>query len=128
MDGDPHEIIITTQEDSNQPRVVEFLDLYDLRNDITTMMYLWNANSYFVDVVNRTFIINGGRKLKFGDMGPCRILYRRRNQQRYATNDLSKASEKVVLWLLGLEEIGTKRRLLLIVSEDGVAWRWANKL
>lgn len=128
MDGDPHEIIITTRENSSKPRVVRFSDLFSLRDDIRSMMYLWNTNNYYVDVIDRIFIINGGRKLGFTDFGPCRVLYRRRNQRTFALNNVNSEPEKTTLWLMGLEEIGTERKLFLIISEDGHNWSWENKL
>jgi len=125
--NDPHEIIITTIENPSQPRVVQFSDLYSLRNDIKSMMYLWNTNCYYVDVVDRTFIINGGRKVKL-DFGECKILYRRRSQLKLAVNT-GDSTERKTLWLLGIEEKGgTNQMTFLIVSDDGRVWRWANKL
>lgn len=126
--NDPHEIIITTRKDSSKPRVVQFSELYALRHDITSMMYLWNTSCYYVDVVHQTFTVNGGRKIVFGDFKRCKILYRRRNQVSYALNSDNNGPEKKLNWLLGLEEIGTKRMVLLIISEDGRFWQWANKL
>ena len=128
MKVNPHEIIVTTREDSNQPRVVQFLDLYALRDDITSMMYLWDTNCYYVNVGSRTFIINGGRKLSFGSLGPCRILYRRRNRRTFAIDGKDGGPEKTTLWLLGLEERAGEKKIILIISEDGMAWQWANKL
>jgi hypothetical protein len=124
---DPHEVIITSK-DSSKPRVAQFSELFALRNDITSMMYLWNTSCYYVDVVRQTFIINGGRKIVFGDFKACKILYRRRNQISYALNSDNNDPKKKLNWLLGLEEIGTKRKVLLIISEDGCFWEWANKL
>lgn len=123
-----HEIIINTRKDSNHPRVVQFSDLFDLRNDISTMLYLWTTNSYYIDVVSRTFIINGGRKIIFSDYKDCKILYRRRNQISYAVDGKEKPLDKKINWILGIEEIETKRMVLLIISEDGQFWEWANKL
>jgi len=122
----PLEIIITTGENPD-PQLVQFSDLYDLRESITSIMYLWNTNCYYVDVTHQTFIINGGRKLHF-EMGPCRVCYRRRNQHKYAMNDLKGKPEKTQIHIVGLEKIGTEKRLILMISEDGQEWRWANKL
>ncbi len=125
--NDAHEIIITTLEDSSTPRVVQFRDLFALREQIKTMMYIWNTNCYYVDVVSQTFIINGGRKIQFSKFESCKVLYRRRTQISYTTESDGKP-ETTLTWLIGLEEIGTKRMVLLIVSDNGVVWQWANKL
>jgi len=124
---DVHEIIITTREDSSNPRVVQFRDLFALREQIQSMMFIWNTNCYYVDVVSQTFIINGGRKIQFSNFEACKVLYRRRTQLKYTTNSEGEP-ETILTWLIGLEEIGTKRMVLLIVSDNGVVWQWANKL
>lgn len=125
---DTHEIIITTLENPDTPRVVEFRDLFGLRESIRSMMYIWNTNCYYVDIVSQTFIINGGRKIKFNKFEKCKILYRRRSQISYTTNSEDGKPEVKLVWLIGLQEIGTRRMVLLIVSDDGSIWQWANKL
>ena len=123
-----HEIIITTQEDP-KPRVVDFSELYTLREDISSMMYLWDTNCYYVDVVNRTFIINGGRKIKFETFRDSRILYRRRNQV-HVTMDApgSNGKKHDIHWLLGIEDKGTGDMVFVEVTENGHDFAWQNKL
>jgi len=125
--SDPHEIIITTRENPNQPRVVQFSDLFSIRDDIKSMMYLWNANCYYVDVVDQVFIINGGRKIKIEAYDNCKVMYRRRNAISYTVNS-NNGPKKKVNWLLGLEEIKTEKMVFLQISEDGCFWSWENKL
>ncbi len=126
MKDAPLEIIITTRENPD-PQIVQFFDLYDLRESITSIMYLWNTNCYYVNVTEQTFIINGGRKLHF-EMGPCWVCYRRRNQHKYAMNDLNGEPTRLQIHIIGLEKIGTDKKLLLMISENGQIWRWADKL
>ena len=125
---DTHEIIITTLEDPDKPRIVEFRDLFGLRENIKSMMYIWNTNCYYVDIVSQTFIINGGRKIRFSKFEKCKVLYRRRSQISYTTDSEDGKPKVKLTWLIGLQEIGTKRMVLLIVSDDGSVWQWANKL
>jgi len=127
----PHEIIITTRKNPIA-RKVDFSELYTIKDDITTMMYLWNTNSYYVDVLCQIFIINGGRKMQFNLSNPCRVLYRKRNQITYKMDSL-EGSTGDHNWLLGIEEIPllndkNTKKVLLIIESDGRFWQWANNL
>ena len=126
--NDSHEIIITTRENPDA-RVVHFSQLFDQQKDITSMMHLWNANSYYVDVASRTFIINGGRKMVMNEIGECSILYRRRNSFEMGVNSTNPDFQsKKVNWIVGIVEIGTHKKILLQIAEDGHEWMWSDKL
>ena len=130
---DQQEIIITTSKFPDEPRGVDFGELYDLHRseDIITMMLLWNHNSYYVNSQERTFIVNGGRKMVLEQLGECKFLYRRRTQFEVGMNNLKDVSgpkDKRVNWLIGFEEIGTAVMVLLQISEDGLHWMWADSL
>lgn len=127
--NDPHEIIVTTFSEPTKQQVVDFSRLFEMREDIASMMYLWNTNCYYVNVQDRTFMINGGRKIQFSDLRKCRVLYRRRNSVSYSLNPQGNGKpERRTSWILGVEEKGTKRMVMLIIGEDGSTWQWANKL
>jgi hypothetical protein len=124
--NDQHEIIVTLREDLTKPRVVQFSELYAIRDDMITMMCLWNTNCYYVDAESKTFIINGGRKITMDTMKNPKVIYRRRNQFEKGLNS-EVAENKKVNWFMGLEdEDGTM--VLLQISETGREWSWANKL
>lgn len=128
----PQEIIITTRENPDTPKNVKFEELYILNQmeQIITMMLLWNHNSYYVNAGEKTFIINGGRKMSLAQLGDCKFIYRRRNQFQIGMNtDVDEGpKKKLVNWLIGLDEIGTETMVLLQISEDGDHWMWADKL
>lgn len=118
------EYIISTV-DQGSPRIVPFSELYAQRRDITAMTLLWDHNSYHVNVVDRYFIINGGRKLHFEDLFPVpMILYSRRN--RFEVSDGEGAKDPMVTYLLGLQSQDEKKQLFLHISGDGQAWAWDN--
>lgn len=125
---DPHEIIITTRDNPNKPRVVQFEELNALRDDILTMSHLWNFGSYYVSVPDRTFIINGGRKYSVGNLGECEFLYRRRCRFDMAMNGNGEPTNKTVMWIMGLQDKETEKMVLLQISEDGRQWLWADSL
>jgi len=125
---DPHEIIVTLQDQPTEPCVVQFSELFDLRDNIVTMMHLWNSNSYYVDVKRRMFIINGGRKIVVNFPKECRLFYRRRNQFEKGMNSNNWADNRKANWLMGLEDKETGKLVFLQIAEDGHVWAWADKL
>ncbi|MHA2426512.1 MAG: hypothetical protein ACXADB_00530 [Candidatus Hermodarchaeia archaeon] len=126
--SDPHEIIVTIKDDPNQPRVVSFSDLFAIRDDITTMTHLWNTNCYYVNVLQKSFMINGGRRIRFNSpFGDCALLYRRRTRKTIALDGNGKPITEIA-WIMGIEDKETKEMAFLIISEDGRNWEWRNKL
>lgn len=123
------EIIICTIDQPN-PSVVPFSELYGQKEKITQMVFLWDYNSYLVNLPEKYFIVNGGRKLFFGDNieGEIRILYARRNRMSVSVNQdvvEQESNSQTTSYLLGVES--SDKQLLLIISEDGGAWAWKNK-
>ncbi len=127
----PEWIITTT--DQMRPLKVEFKDLLALKPKILSMMLLWVHNSYYVNVAERTMIINGGHKfrpLAMEEFDPIQILYARRNQAHYSVNDSQNdGPNRSRSYLLGFEGILNKesRELFLHISEDGSLWAWKHK-
>lgn len=110
----------------DERKAVRFEELHALKEQIEEIMLLWNANSYYVSRVNNTFIINGGRKLAFPQMGMSAIEYRRRSSIQMSVTDSHQQTRKVE-WLVGLR--GENEELLLIdIDETGTTWVWKNSL
>ena len=124
--SDPMEIVVSIKGNPN-PKTVEFSELYALRDSIGSIMVFWNTNSYYVDSVSKTFIINGGRKVRFNEMEDCRILYRRRTRAEMAVNSGEEKSREVI-WIFGIESMATGSTVFVEVSEDGKNWQWNTKL
>jgi len=123
--SNPMEIMVTLKDDLTS-RLVQFSELYAMRERIGSLMLLWNTNSYYVDSVSRTFIINGGRRTKFNEMEDCRILYRRRTKAEVAMN--SEERNRIVTWLIGIESRSTGSVVFIEIGDDGVEWKWNTKL
>ena len=124
--SDPMEIVVSIKGNPC-PRTVEFSELYALRDSLASIMVFWNSNSYYVDSVSKTFIINGGRKVRFNEMEDCRILYRRRTRAEMAVNSGEEKSREVI-WIFGIESMTTGSTVFVEVSEDGKNWQWNTKL
>ncbi len=124
---------IVTTTDQMSPIKAKFIDLFEMKPRILSMMLLWVHNSYYVNVAERTMIINGGHKfrpLAMEEFDPIHILYARRNQAVYTTNGVQDGgSDKSISYLLGFEGILNKesRELFLHISEDGSLWAWKHK-
>ncbi len=124
---------IVTTTDHMSPIKAKFIDLFEMKPRILSMMLLWVHNSYYVNVAERTMIINGGHKfrpLAMEDFDPIHILYARRNQATYKTGgQQSEGPQRSLSYLLGFEGIlnGESRELFLHISEDGSLWAWKHK-
>ena len=91
-------------------------------------MFLWNTNSYFVDVKRSAFMINGGRRLEFPRITDPRLVYRKRTAQTVSVTGSAEGSRREVSWILGIQDGDEGEMILLIISETGAVWRWANTL
>lgn len=125
MEEDFLEIIIKV-DGEREPRKVSFNELYPLRDQIESIMFLWNANSYYVDCLDNVFIINGGRKLRFPQMGHSVIEYRKRTSMQVSAVGAHEP-QKQVEWIIGLR--GAKEDILVLkIDESGRDWVWINHL
>lgn len=124
--SNPKEIIVTTKDDPGCPKNVDFPDLHPMIGEITSMMFLWDENSYYVNVENNMFIVNGGRRLRVERLGKCRALCRKRNQAELSLTGEEKSRK--VFWLIGLQDIDTESVFLVKISEDGREYSWEETL
>lgn len=114
------EFIIATI-DQPEPRGVQFSELYNLQKSITHLTLLWDYHSYHVNLVDKVFIINGGRKLQVEQFpGPVRLVYARRNTMMMTGGN----PKPLITYLLGMED--DNNQLLLHVSDTGGTWAWKN--
>lgn len=121
------EIIVTTRDALNAPRTVRFEELYDLRENIASIMFLWDSNSYYVDSLSKVFMINGGRRIILDSMGDCSIMYRKRNSQTMSLT--GKASKTNTAWIVGLQEDTDEGRIAALkITDGGSSWQWIDSL
>lgn len=125
--ADDLEIIVATKDAPAKPRVRKFEELYPIRDDIDSLMFLWNENSYYVSPTNRLFIVNGGRRLIKDRFGTCRAICRKRNQLTLAASG-GEEQERATFWLIGLEDVDTGEVFFVKVSENGRRWGWGDML
>ncbi len=119
------EIIVT--EDDAEPRRVRFEDLFAIRESLTSIMLLWNTNSYYVDRLSNTFIVNGGRRIRIETLGEGSIVYRRRNS--LITSLSGQPEKRSVSWVIGLQgKENPEQMAILQITEDGSGWELRNKL
>jgi len=124
--NNPMEIVVSLKDGTSSQRVVQFSELHGLIDNIGSLMLLWNSNSYYVDCISKTFIINGGRRTRFNEMEDCKVIYRRRNQCQMSMS--GQPGETHTIWIIGLESKKTGSMILIDISEDGTDWSWNTKL
>lgn len=127
MDNGLMEIIVKL-DDEDKPRRLNFEELFEAKDRVESIMLLWTANSYFVDVKHRRFLINGGRNLDFPRFDKAKLMYRKRTAETVSTTGAAEGIRREVSWILGMENGDGGELVFLVISETGAAWRWENKL
>ena len=92
------------------------------KREIIVASLVWNTNSYFVDIDEQVFVINGGKKIRFEEWlvnDPILVLIRR-HHLRLGMGD-GEHPLKEVSYLLGYVGIaaGAERTMLMHISPDG---------
>ena len=127
------EIVVSMRDEPTKFSVVPFEGLAASIPNIRTMTFLWDSNSYHVNAEDRTFIINGGRKLKpegIDGWDGAQVIYRRRSRVSIDVNSSEKKDAVMVTWLVGLEGVKDGERCvrLVHVGPGGRQWRWRSGL
>ena len=121
---------------SGEAQVLQFEQLYELREKITELTIAWPCNTYKVNVSEKYFILNGGMKIRMKgmeDIEDAIILYTRRVRKTLHINCdgqlLEGGENEEISYLLGIQgnAFGTKREYLVHVSQDGMIWVWRDK-
>jgi len=127
------DFIITT-DDNAEAREIQFSDIFNLKNKITSIMLLWDYNSYYVNIEQGYFIINGGKRIQptvATMMLHKKLEYARRNRMdiQMDGDDTLEESDIRMSYLFGIEGIvdNEHKSILLHISEDGFLWGWRDK-
>ena len=123
--------IVITLKDSETPKRIGFFDIFKCKDDIKTLIYLYDFNSYLVNIEEGFFCVNGGRRIK-----PCncdkyenkKLVYAKRNSKEVNINSGDESNINVN-YLIGLQGDfeGENKTVLLQISEDGSSWVWRDK-
>jgi hypothetical protein len=128
------EFFITTQ-DNPEVRPVPFVNLYAQRDFMTSMTLLWDCNSYHINIIDKYFIINGGRRIPVtGKLDSIKVLYARRNNVELTVTG-GKEVKRGISYLLGFEAVNdnnltegpVKHELMLHISSDGKVYTFRDK-
>lgn len=114
--------------DDPKPVSLQFEELYPVKDQIKKAVLLWDTNSYVIDVVNKTFIVNGGRPIQppgLHSLQNAEIEYAARHTRQLSMTSDSESSERIS-FLVGVKGTiqGEERSLLLHISDDGSMWQW----
>lgn len=119
---------IVKLKNEDTPKTLPFKELFQNRSNMESMQLLWDCSSYYVNVEERYFIINGGRRVQPDNlvmMESPMVLYTRRNKQEVGMDGV-EVGDRVITYLLGAEGIvdGIHKEILLEIEETGILWRW----
>lgn len=120
----PHEILVAYKDDP-EVRLISFSELHAVVDKISSLIFLWDTNSYCVNCVSRTFILNGGRVIHAEKLQDCSILYRKRSKLEISISGEGSWSKTV--WIIGLQA-ATGDMTFIKISEDGKTWEWGTAL
>lgn len=127
MDNGVMEILVQVQGES-APRSVKFEDLFAIKEVVLSIVLMWTYNSYYVGVDKSTFLINGGRKLKFDRIKNPKLVYRKRTSQTISTTGAAEGERRSMSWIVGIQEGDDGEMILLNITETGANWHWMNTL
>ena len=125
------EFLVTTKSDKI-PKVMQFEVIAGYKPEIETMTLLWNANSYHVNLPQRLFIINGGRRIHiqgWEDVESVNILYYKRHNREVSVNGDNgspREGPNVVSYLRGWEGgvAEDAKQIMLHIGPNGKEWYW----
>ncbi len=127
------EFIVSTK-DRPQPYKIEFEKIFPLKPQIKSAVLLFNFNSYLVNVKEKFFVINGGRKISIKGFESCSdlkvtVVKRHRRELSLGKAESNGKGKEYVFFLLGWEGTveGEKKELFLNISPEGNQWFWASK-
>ncbi len=110
---------------------VQFNYIFPNKEHIDSITMLFDTNSYIINVRQRFFIINGGRRIQpkpvmlMDEVWPLAVKRRRKT----VTLNGEESGDESLSYLLGIEGIlnGEKREVLIQISQDGSLWAWKSK-
>ena len=114
-------------------KICSFSQLYNIRFDIKSLILLWDFNSYLINIHDKYFIINGGRKIQpnvFNEMKDFHLIYARRNRINIVLDSDKPTEKPQKFYLFGIEGKfldNMANSILLQISEDGTQWIWRDK-
>lgn len=113
-------------------RKISFSEFFKIKDHVKAVSILWEYNSYFINVHEGIFIINGGKKVRpiyLDKMTDLKLEYARRNRMDVVldTTEKIKTREIQIVYLFGIKGKyydGTEKMILLQISQDGSCWAW----
>lgn len=126
---DPDYVIANGKEKILHPVTFEYVS--QNRISIASAALIWATNAYFVDVEAQTFVVNGGKKIRFEEWlveDPILLLVRR-HLREYKMNDGSQPPVETMSFFLGYEGIsnGEKKMMAMFISPSGNEFRFVTR-
>jgi len=117
---------VITSKDHTTPHPMPFKKLFSIKESLISLALIWPTNSYYVNIQQEHFVINGGLYLKMSEYEGAKCIEYRRRRRKDLSADGSKVLKQSMFYLLGWKV--ENRYLFLEISEDGKKWEWRNRL
>jgi hypothetical protein len=125
-------IIISTIDNETLHEVL-FEDVYRQRENITTALLRWKTNSYFLNIKERSFTVDGDKIFYYPEFFDAHMIYIRRNKLKVNISDLYAETEfdhHQLQHLFGLQGKNKQDQFIerfLCISVDGTNWSWQTR-
>jgi hypothetical protein len=126
-------IFIKLKGDSNlNPNPIEFYDIFKHRHEVDTIIFLFDFNSYLVNIEEGYFCINGGRKVQMSNCNNFEnrtLVYAKKHSKEVDIGSEEEVRPILINYLIGIggELNGEPEIVAIQFTEDGTVWSWRNK-
>lgn len=118
----PPQIVVATKKE-RVLYLTTFEDVAITKEEVATCALIWNTNSYYIDVENQIFVVNGGKKIRFDEyqVANAILVFVRRH---HVTLNGEKKEE--TSYFLGYEGEGKEKHEMMAmhISPDGSEFRF----
>lgn len=122
------QILVTTKQ-SDRPCILQFENIFGVKQDVTTIQLMFSNNAYELNVKDRCFTINSGHKRHRFDLDFIEASLVCIRRQRLDIIPSTGESRQTTTYLLGLEGTapsGDRQQILLHIYDNGQHWYWRN--
>jgi len=115
---------------------IPFKELLHTCDKLKQLALIWDCNSYLINIEDRYFVVNGGRRLAIrDDLRDIKLIYRRRKRAVLKMNEIGRTPDQdrkpetfYLLGISGKNGSDIPQHILLQISECGQFFIWQDKL
>ena len=118
--------ILIFKDNDKKPISISFEEIKTYKQQIKKIIFLYDYNSYLIDIEKRVFIINGGRFIRhnwFNFVKEIEFIGYRRHNQKISLNGNNNNEE--ISYLIGFKDKrNDNNEFYLHIFEEGKSWKW----